>query len=497
MLVLTTLSFAQSNEFAKDGNGLIYSDEAIKGLKYVVDSLNLKFSVCEAKTYYALPQGKIDYISFGGKEVASVKIDIDNGLSPIEIERKYDSLYVENSLVVRHIYKDYDNEDVLYFEVLNEEGDYSLTFKGAEFEKYNNVKRGWIYNYSKSSKYSPESITAIYFHEPIIEGVVNEKYTRLIQYSECLIDTTATVYFKSADRSYFAEESGKIHKFINYVNGKIQKQKIDYELLEDESDVSGETMSNKDTINSNLENKRYELYLEAMNRLETNRLIKIDSLMQNDKRCRKLFDVALESALGDKEVSNDEFDKCVGRYSSKEDELFLKRNRIVVGGCSMDDSPRLHALRIAELAGETANWEVFLRAHLDIMNDRFERVSDGNYAWAGRKTYIKELEVLDINVTDLLLGIIFRVDSPSENHYFGSIRRIGRSLAEAQDKLIVEDQMLAMIKDDMLDDYNRFLIYYLFKNYNSNLEDKLKQELNKIKLKKARAFLPEYLDVRD
>jgi len=76
----------------------------------------------------------------------------------------------------------------------------------------------------------------------------------------------------------------------------------------------------------------------------------------------------------------------------------------------MDSSPRYHELSIAELAEETVNWEIFLRSHLDIMNDNFNRMSDGSYAWAGRKTYIKELEILYINVLDLVLGISIRIE---------------------------------------------------------------------------------------
>lgn len=162
----------------------------------------------------------------------------------------------------------------------------------------------------------------------------------------------------------------------------------------------------------------------------------------------------------------------------------------------MDRSPRYHALAIAELAGETASWEIFLRSHLDIMNDRFERVSDGSYAWAARETYIKELEELDINVPDLLLGISLRVENPSENHYFGSISRIGRSLAEARDRKDIETVILNMIKDDELDDYNRALLYWLFRNYNHNLTDEAEQAQNNQKLAQAVAFMPDYLAKR-
>ena len=41
-------------EFGNSSNGLIYSDTTIKQLKFIVDSLNLKFKVCDLyKTYYS------------------------------------------------------------------------------------------------------------------------------------------------------------------------------------------------------------------------------------------------------------------------------------------------------------------------------------------------------------------------------------------------------------------------------------------------------------
>ncbi|WP_315823059.1 hypothetical protein [Paraflavitalea speifideaquila] len=174
--------------------------------------------------------------------------------------------------------------------------------------------------------------------------------------------------------------------------------------------------------------------------------------------------------------SNDEFENYVATYYSKKTSLELKRGRRVVGMCSQDQRPRVHALNIAILSAETVNWETFLRAHLDIMNDRFDRASDGSYAWAARKTYIKELEVLDINLSDLMLGISLRINNPSANHYFGSIGRLGRALAESANSAGIEERMLTMIADKNLDTYNRLITYYLFLNYNYNLEDKVKRK---------------------
>jgi|APLak6261698768_1056241.scaffolds.fasta_scaffold00098_24 hypothetical protein len=172
------------------------------------------------------------------------------------------------------------------------------------------------------------------------------------------------------------------------------------------------------------------------------------------------------------------------------------RSKIVIGGCSMDDSPRIHAMYIALLSAETTNWEVFLKSHLDIMNDRFERVSDGSYAYGRRRTYIKELEELNINVVNLLLGISLRMENPTKNHYYGNISRLGRAITESKDKKVFEEAILAMIEDNNLDDYNRVSAYFLYLSYNNHLEDQTEQQNNLDKVSKAVAKLPDYLKTK-
>lgn len=148
----------------------------------------------------------------------------------------------------------------------------------------------------------------------------------------------------------------------------------------------------------------------------------------------------------------------------------------MIGGCNQDQSPRNHALHIAMLSAETTKWEIFLRSHLDIMNDRFVRITDGSYAYGARHTYIKELEVLDINVADLIFGISSRVTNPAENHYFGDLVRIGRALSESADADAIEASMLSMIADSNLDGHNRILMHYLFDKYNHYLKRRRREK---------------------
>jgi hypothetical protein len=159
----------------------------------------------------------------------------------------------------------------------------------------------------------------------------------------------------------------------------------------------------------------------------------------------------------------------------------------------MDLSPRLHAMQICQLAAETAEWDIFLRSHLDIMNDRFDRQSDGSYAWANRKTYFKELEDLDIAAIDLLLGTSLRVTNVNNNHYWGSIDRTGRALADVTDKDALDTRLLTMIQDGRLDPFNRLLIAYLFSHYTANLDDDSLRELREKKLRIAIESWPDYL----
>lgn len=239
----------------------------------------------------------------------------------------------------------------------------------------------------------------------------------------------------------------------------------------------------------NSEQEKFYKDIEKYNSLFEARL---DSLKINDANFMPMLTDAFNEVKIDHK-SDDQFEEFVGKYISKEAELELKRNRRVFGGCSMDLSPRYHAQEIALLAAETTKWEIFLRSHLNIMNDRFDRVSDGSYAQQGRQTYIKELEVLNINLIDLILGISIRIENPVENHYFSRIGRTGRAIAESKDTKLFENEILNMIIDNELDDYNRILAYYLFDNYNYSLQDMNIKKENQEKLKIAVSKMPTYI----
>lgn len=471
-LLVNALGIAQSGEFRIYPNGLMYSDTTMKQLEFIVDSLNIKFRTCELnKTYFSKYQSLAHHISMGKGKIKEAKQDIENNISYKDFLKKYPKVTtVENLVVVRYSYTDYNgNESIEFGSILPE---YKIHKTNNSNKYHQPLNRKWIMSYWEGSKYSEESLNAFYFTTEFEKLILPESYARMIQYSNCLVDTNSQIFKPEAQRKDFSYDEKKpveISRFIKYVNKDSKKPEYDRE--------------------------NYEEYRKKYKEWDSLRWVYIDKKLSRENEFKKLLNGAVVSAL-EEGGSDDEFEEYVGRYYSKETELELKRSRIVVGQCSMDDRPRIHAMNIAVLSAETINWETFLRAHLNIMNDRFDRVSDGSWAWAGRKTYIRELEELDINVPDLLLGISLRIENPSQNHYYGSIGRIGRALSETRNSDVIESRILDMIKDEQLDSYNRILMYYLFLNYTYYLEDENHKKENIRNLKIAIRRLPEHLSTR-
>lgn len=168
------------------------------------------------------------------------------------------------------------------------------------------------------------------------------------------------------------------------------------------------------------------------------------------------------------------------------------RSLKVLGTCSLDDRPKQHAFNIALLSAETANWQVFIKAHLDIMNYRFER-RFGPTQLVNRNTYIKELEEIRIDVPDLLLGISFRTENPGYHHYFPSMGMVENVLYESQHRAEIEEKILSIIMDDDLDDYNRLVFYLIFRDYIKLIPDEKERKAHQEKLQYALTSLPDFL----
>ena len=466
ILLVSSFSYGQNDEFNTYSNGLIYDDETIQKLGEIVDSLNLKFRTCDlSHPYYSLEQGMANFIIIRS---ARARKHIREGISYEEFARRFPSNIKEKNIwIVKNRYADEEKHLINYAGLpygWNKEP--SIMVNDNES---NNKVDGWVVSQNGKKAFYLKNLQALEL--PVA-------YARLVQYVDCLIDTSGQIYFPDAER--------KIHP--NPEKGSVAEQFIQWsaEFPGRPSYPDYENIDHKDY------DSIYAIFNEKYETWDSLRLQNLDETMKTNTHLKQVLVQARDEAI-ETGNSNHALEFYIARYLSKEDALRLKRNRRVIGFCSMDLGPRYHAVNICQLAAQTAKWDIFLRAHLDIMNDRFERVADGSYAWASRKTYLKELEELDIEATDLLLGTCLRVKNVSDNHYLGYISRIGRALSDTDDKDQLETRILSMIQDDALDSYNRLLLAYLFIHYTKNLEEVERKKSAMEKFSLTLETLPEYI----
>ena len=475
--------FGQQPEFTVYANGLVYSDTTMQQLRHIVDSLNIQFRHCDfTKKYYSAEQGIGHTVDLQSNQAPEAFRDIQQGISFNDFIKKYGLASVDSNRLLTRTPYTRRGQQTDYYIIQRPDSRYAPDIDlchtppgDVEEDRYSikGIKGNWVFDYTKpGNKNIDTRLRAFYITRPLAVAPVPDRYARLILYADCMIDTTAGIFYPDAWNgdiwSLLQRDSTHPYARIDAFNQYIARE-------------SGDIF------------KKYRLPVPK-NREWACR----DSLVKQYVRdslsstavFRQLLSEAVEEALRYKGRTNDYFEYFTAAYYSKTAALSMKRNRKVTGSCSMDERPREHAINIALLAAQTANWEVFLRAHLDIMNDRFERVANTNYVQAARNTYIREIEDLDINVQDLMLGISFSTSGAPENHYFGNIGRLGRAFAETKYKKSLEEKLLSMISDNELDALNRLRMRSLFLNYTYYLPHKEDRLACLEKLEEADKTLP-------
>lgn len=415
-------------EFKLYQNGLVYDESTMGKLHIIVDSLNLKFKQCTSDPFYqSLSQARVHNFHTKTNAQAALTL-IENGGTFEDLEKAFpNGETARDKYLIRSRDKGADEPKDQY---------YSIEASGQLTRKIETVpgvfskplKGEWVYEFSDGR------LTAFYLLEDLSAQRLPRKYALMVGYADCMVDTTAQIFTEVAlEKAYNLDnESPEVIEFVESKQGFLSKQK------------------------------------EAMEELD-----------------------ALSRRMITEGGSSDELEILTETYISKERALALKRSRIVSGFCSMDDGPRRHALEIARLSAETTDWSIFLRSHLDLLNDNFSRMSDGNYAWGSRSTYVRELESLDIGVRDLLLGVTLQTDSPAENHYQGSNYRTARAIAESENPAAYLNSILEAIQDRDLDLFNRMCMTYLILNYFQQSEDPQKAQKRAVRM--AINTLPDFV----
>jgi hypothetical protein len=472
LLLLMQCTSAQSDstdekrtgEFVIYDNGLIYDKATMSKLGKTVDSLNLRFKKCEPKNYHSLEQGYGTYISIT-KNVQRAREAILQNMTLEDVLKKFKTAEIKKNLWIVKEHISWDGRPTIQY---HSEGTDHLYVNVPDAIPYDKTQ-GWIY------EDHGDNIDILFLHE-LKTSIIPVEYGRLIQYVDCMVDTMATIFPKDErpdSLTYILEPGSKVKEFVDVA--------MDFESEPKKPEID---------INDPQRTVIYKQYEAEVKNWNIGRIAALDKKMEDQSNVRLLNEAVDESIINQNGFYLDYYAQ---RYLSPGKALELKRSFRVRGFCSADTGPRDHAKAICKLAAENYQWDIFLRAHLDILNDNFERASDGAWAWRGRETYIKELEELDINTVDLLIGSTLNSRDISDNHYQARTSRIGRAFTESKHTAEIENLLISMTQDERLDRYNRMEMAYTLIFYNRNLKGKQAYVSNLERIKKAIKTLPDEL----
>jgi hypothetical protein len=459
-------------------NGLVYSAAAIERLRAIADSLHEQWREREeVPTYHSLPQGRAHVVCLRVGDLDVALADMEAGLGFEAFLQKYPEAEVQADQLVILLRK--SGGGGLFRQVLA--NDYGVQIAAPAYQPERDLAGRWVAGKelwkrfliwgSGEESHQDERVEAFFFPQGLQVQPLSAPYARMVAYVDALVDTGIPVYLNDAERPACGSSRPRVSEPVDTV------LRYAHRVLAPPAWLGAYEWHA-------LSKKAKRAYDERRRHWRATRHEQVAQVLAKDTVFMSLLEAAVAHALqhGD---TNYAFEFLVEHAYDPATALLLKRRRRVMGACSADAGPQLHMAEIARLAAETGQWPVFLRAHLNILDDRFDRASDGSYAEAERATYLRELEALNIEVVDFLIGANLRLQHPDARHYYGNLGRAGRALAEAQDLDQVESRLEQLIEDEGLDDYNRLLAYRLFWVYSQHLEGARKarvaERLHKIK----------------
>lgn len=152
-------------EFSSYPNGLMYSEANMAALRFVVDSLNLRFKNCENKPFYSCTQARMKKLVFKSKtdNLLAIRDKIKTNPDFEALAKEYKSVLDQKKTNLIAIQQKSEDGKVYFLSGSPEEGydsDYYLN------EKYTGRKdlNPWLTDYEKPDKYTKYyELTCYYF----------------------------------------------------------------------------------------------------------------------------------------------------------------------------------------------------------------------------------------------------------------------------------------------------------------------------------------------
>src|ERR1700722_1406919 len=163
-----TLTYSQEFSRRPNSNGLIYGDTTMTRLRFVVDSIHLKFKHCDLdRTYYSICQTQAHYINLDTGDIQQAFADIQRGASFEEFIKKNPLSKVDSTILLtitaeesnsHQRFQYYNNE----FDEYEGFGIFDFPYEHLDSPSKTGSNEKWVFEYTpKTATYGGE-IKAFY-----------------------------------------------------------------------------------------------------------------------------------------------------------------------------------------------------------------------------------------------------------------------------------------------------------------------------------------------
>jgi hypothetical protein len=289
LFVVSLSTIAQDSEFTIHDNGLIYDERTMTQLGRIVDSLNLRFKTCEPKQYYAFAQGFATKVIVKN-DIPRARQAMNNDMPLDEFLKQFHVTENQREWVIKYRYTDYSNKKILEYAGLPLRKDSRLSIELSD-RTVNDKTQGWVFEEYNGN------LVGLHL-EDVRPRPIPGQYGQLIQYVDCMIDTTAQIYLtdKREYEPQLLSPDSKITQYLEFVR-----------------DFKGEPEMPEIDWDSPFAETQYNKFIREHEQWNNARLAWLDEKMRDGHYYRSLLMDASKEAL-DNRSGDDELEFYVERY---------------------------------------------------------------------------------------------------------------------------------------------------------------------------------------
>ncbi|MEO0901600.1 MAG: hypothetical protein AAFY00_06100, partial [Bacteroidota bacterium] len=223
---------AFSQEFKTYENGLIYSPYAMEKLKGMVGEKNEEFRTCQLiQEYVSVEQTRGKVFVLKKPNIKKLREELLNTITLDQFVKKYGKhANGQLHLLTKTHYTNYKKEKVVG---IREQPD-GRQMEMFESDWENSRSKCWAWNLSNK-----DYVEVAYLEDEFSSQNIPNRYAKMVQYTECLIDTTSQIFNEGASKngwSYGQDDTKKLqNKVSRFIDSRYAKKEPIMDINENSS----------------------------------------------------------------------------------------------------------------------------------------------------------------------------------------------------------------------------------------------------------------------